>query len=52
MKRESINFFLKIYGKYYEKANKEREKENIFHKAYRDSLTINPFKSSLIMIQS
>ena len=39
-------FFLKIYGKYYEKANKEREKENIFHKAYRDSLTINPFKSS------
>lgn len=39
-------FFLQINCKYYEKANKEREKANIFHKAYRDSLTINPFKSS------
>ena len=41
-----LNFLLQLNRKYYEKAKKERERENIFHKAYRNSLTINRFKSS------
>lgn len=39
-------FLLQINQKYCEKAKTERKDENIFKKAYRNSLALNPFRSS------